>query len=88
MVQRYESEQDNLAKEIERLKQQLADRSHAADGAAKWIEIIKNYAEIIDLDAEIVNTLIDKITVSEAQIVDGQKLQAVNIYYKFVGQVE
>ena len=37
------------------------------------------------LNAKILNELIEKIVVSEKEIIDGEKYQCVHIYYKFVG---
>ena len=34
---------------------------------------------------ELLNELIEKIVVSEKEIIDGEKYQCVHIYYKFVG---
>ena len=37
------------------------------------------------LNAGILNELIEKIVVSEKEIINGEKYQCVHIYYKFVG---
>ena len=37
------------------------------------------------LNPKILNELIEKIVVSEKEIIDGEKYQCVHIYYKFVG---
>ena len=40
---------------------------------------------IQQLNARILNELVEKIVVSEKEIIDGEKYQCVHIYYKFVG---
>ena len=37
------------------------------------------------LTPALLNELIEKIVVSEKEIIDGEKYQCVHIYYKFVG---
>lgn len=34
------------------------------------------------------NTLIDKIVVHEAEVINGEKVQQLDVYYKFVGIVD
>lgn len=44
-------------------------------------------AEIKELTTAIVNRLIEKIEVSEPQTIDGEKVQNIRIFYKFVGEI-
>ena len=49
---------------------------------------IRNYQGIKELDATIINALIDKILVSECEkLTDGTIRQEIKIYYKFIGFV-
>ena len=49
---------------------------------------IRNYQGIKELDATIINALIDKILVSEREkLTDGMVRQEIKIYYKFIGFV-
>ncbi|MPN53368.1 hypothetical protein SDC9_201032 [bioreactor metagenome] len=50
--------------------------------------MIKQYADTIELDAVMLNELIEKITISEPEIIDGERIQTVSIFYKFVGCIE
>ncbi|MBQ9898750.1 MAG: DUF4368 domain-containing protein, partial [Ruminococcus sp.] len=45
------------------------------------------YTDIKDLDSEIINELIDKILVHHKEEIDGNTYQQVEIYYKFVGNL-
>lgn len=51
-------------------------------------EMIKDYANITELFAAMLNTLIDKIVVHEAEVINGEKVQQLDVYYKFVGIVD
>ena len=44
-----------------------------------------DFSALQELNARILNELIEKIVVSEKEIIDGEKYQCVHIYYKFVG---
>lgn len=85
---KYEQEQEELEKliaESERLK-----RESSADtrNAEQFIKTIREYAEITELDAAVLNRLIDRITVCEAEEVDGEMRQKITIYYKFIGSLD
>ena len=60
----------------------------AAD-AEKWIALMKQYVNPVELTAELLNTLIEKITVHEAvKGEDGSREQEVEIYYRFIGKID
>ena len=52
-----------------------------------FIEEIRKYAAIKELDEVVLNRLIKKIMIGEVQKVDGQKIQEVKIIYNFVGEI-
>ncbi|MGP1529359.1 MAG: DUF4368 domain-containing protein [Treponema sp.] len=43
--------------------------------------------EIKELNSVIVNTLIDKVIVSETKMIDGEKCQNIKIIYNFIGEI-
>ncbi len=49
--------------------------------------LFKTKINITELNARILNELIEKIVVHEKEIINGKKYQTVEIYYKFVGLV-
>ncbi len=85
MSKKYEAEQLELDAKIENLKLELDEESATIENVNLWIEQMKTCIEIEELSAPLLNSLIDRITVSEPKIIDNQKVQTVNIYYKFVG---
>jgi len=51
------------------------------------VKLVQNYTKIKKLDRTILSELVDKITVSEAKEIDGNKVTDITIYYRFVSAV-
>ena len=83
----YESEQMQLEKTIGEYEQTLESAKTAESAADKFIGNIREYAEIEELTAAILQTLIEKIVIHTAVVENGVKSQEIEIYYKFVGKV-
>ena len=83
----YEAEQSGLEKRIGEIQNDLDLIQQNRRDSSAWLEIIKEYADIRELDRIVLSELIDKITVSEARMVDGEKVIDVTIYYRFIGAV-
>ncbi len=83
----YETEQAELEKNIESGKAELEAFRQTKQDSTAWLNVIKSYADIQELDRIVLSELIDKITVSESKIVDGEKHVDVTIYYRFVGAI-
>ena len=59
-----------------------------SQGIRDFLSLIRNYQGLKELDATVVNALIDKILVSEREkSADGTVKQEIKIYYKFIGFV-
>jgi len=54
---------------------------------AAWLDLVRNYADIKELDRVVLGELVEKITVGEAQVIDGVKNIDITIYYRFVGAI-
>lgn len=87
MSKKYEVEQSELDDKISRMQLELNEENSTVCNIQLWIDKMKELTYIETLTAPIINSLIDKITVSEPKVIDGDKVQFVNIYYKFVGCV-
>lgn len=88
MTEKYELEQTQLDEKIKQIEGSLSESQKSSDDTKSWIKMIKQYDDTIELDAVMLNELIEKITISEPEIIDGERIQTVNIYYKFVGCIE
>lgn len=58
------------------------------DGASayNWVAIIRKYLDLSELDRSTIDELIDHIEIGERSIVDGQRKQAIKVFYRFIGQ--
>lgn len=52
-----------------------------------FVQEVRKYATIQELDEAVLNRLISKILVGEVRKVDGQRFQEVKIVYNFVGEI-
>ncbi len=66
----------------------LNESYEKSQGIRDFLSLIRNYQGLKELDAMVVNALIDKILVSEREkSADGTVRQEIKIYYKFIGFV-
>lgn len=84
----YEREQAELETKISEMNAQLKANSQNGENAANFVELIKEYSDITELTQALLNTLIDRIEVHEPAEIDGEYVQLVDIYYKFVGKLD
>lgn len=54
----------------------------------KDIRVVRRFTEMQELTPEIVATLIDRVEVGQAQVVDGVKKQEIKIIYNFIGNIQ
>ena len=84
---KYETEQITLESRIEELEKAITLRKTAVEDVDTFVNLIKEYSLITKLDTATLHRLIDKIEVYSAEIIDGEKSQKIEIYYKFVGRI-
>lgn len=88
MAPNYEREQAVLKAQRETLAAEIAQGEEIYDNIEQFLPIIWKYTNITELNAHILNELIEKIVVHEKVVTpDGVKSQQVDIYYKFIGYV-
>jgi len=51
-----------------------------------FMKLAAKYNDVQELDRAIVHELIEKIVVHQAQRIDGQWVQQIDIYYRFIGK--
>ncbi len=59
-------EQQELDEKIQQLRASMEAEQQSMQNAEKWIELIRRYTNITELTADLLNALIEKITVHEA----------------------
>jgi chaperonin cofactor prefoldin len=84
---KYEAEQPLVEKKLEVLKADIDRLSANRRDVSSWIESIRKYTDIQELDRIILGELVEKITVGEAKVIDSVKHLDITIYYRFVGAV-
>lgn len=87
MGRRYEEEQASLEQAISEMEKQREESGREKNNIEQFTRMIKDYAGIEELSAALLNTLIEKVTVGEPKEVDGERIQEVKIYYKFIGNI-
>lgn len=84
----YEREQTELERQIGDLNATIQTSRESSENAANFVSLIKEYSDIDELSQALLNTLIDRIEVHEPEEIDGEYVQLVDIYYKFVGMID
>ena len=85
----YEDEQHKLQKRIVEIEKQLNTDDDAKRSAERFVTAIRNYKDLIELDAELLNRLIDKVTIGEPKVDEnGELQQEITIIYKFIGKFD
>ena len=88
LSQKYQNEQIALEEKLESMKAELDSIQDSEADARKWIDLVRQYSHPTELTAELLNALIDRIYIHESTYDDdGNKLQKIEIHYKFIGNV-
>ena len=86
---KYQQEQIELEEQIASLREEIRKTEQEMIGAEKWVELIKENAVPKELTATLLNTMIEKILIHAPEIDEnGERLQEVEIYYRFIGKIE
>lgn len=88
MQKRFTDEQEGERKKQLSIKGVLDKIEESYQNTESFINLIERYTNIKQLNAEILNQLIDRIVIHEKTVnLDGSKSQRVDIYYRFIGYV-
>lgn len=86
---KYQDEQAQLDEQLKGLKARLNETRQTVSDAEKWMSYVKEAAYPTELTASLLNTLIEKIVVHEAdRYEDGTAEQEIEIYYRFIGKID
>ena len=81
----YDKEQQELKIKIEQLSNEIEIKKKKETDLTQFISNVKKYTEITELTPEILNELIEKILIHQAEKIDDKKVQEIDIYYRGVG---
>ena len=87
LADKYEAEQQELEKRIGDAEQTLKDSQQTVSDVRTWVNAIQQYIDTMELSAPMLHELIEKITVGERKLENGEQTQAITIYYRFVGNI-
>ncbi len=87
IVAGYRQERADLTARLDTLDSVIAEAEQESTRIDEFVELITRYIDVQGLDKAIVHELIEKIVVHQAQRIDGQRTQQIDIYYRFVGQL-
>ncbi|MCM1062717.1 MAG: recombinase family protein, partial [Eubacterium sp.] len=86
---KYQEEQSQLENKKHELQVKLDKSEQDSEGVEKWLTLIRKYTELTELTAPLLNELIDKIVVHQAENDEnGNKTQEIEIFYRFVGKID
>lgn len=85
---KYEAETKNLKARTAEIQTQLAESASKTQNSRDFAALVAPYADITELDEELVHTLIEKIVIHEKEILGGQPVMRIEIYYRFIGKVQ
>ena len=83
----YEAEEKKLKDRYNELQSLLDGFTKQSREAMGFAQLVESYTDITDLTEELLHTLVDKIVVHEKEVVDGETIMRVDIYYRFIGKV-
>jgi len=87
MSHSYEKEQGNLKVLLEELDNQLAEIEIQTLNSYQFRKLIKQYTEVTELTSTLLKELIDKIVLHQSTTINGQKIQRIDIHYRFIGTI-
>ena len=69
------------------LDELLASYTRQNRDAKAFASLVAQYTDITCLTEELVHTLIEKVVVHEKEVIDGETVMRIDIYYRFIGKV-
>ena len=88
MSRRYEDEQKELAEKIKKLRSEIEKQSSRSMTTDIFIGLVRKYTRARKLTPRMLNELIEKIEVFNAEKIDGVWEQRLRIHYNCVGTIE
>ena len=84
---KYEAEQIELQQRLIEMESELNNHQENRKNILDFVQNIKRFSGIKKLTASIVNSIIERITISESHNESGEFNQIIKIYYRFIGKI-
>ena len=87
MSRRYEEEQKELSEKIKKFRSEIEKQSSRATSTDMFVSIVRKYTRARKLTPRMLNELVEKIEVYNAEKIDGEWVQRLRIHYNCVGEM-
>ena len=87
MSRRYEDEQKELVEKIKKLRSEIEKQSSQAMTTDMFISLVRKYTRARKLTPRMLNELVEKIEVYNAEKIDGAWEQRLRFHYNCVGEI-
>ena len=87
MSRRYEEEQKELSDKIKKLRSEIEKQNSRAASTDMFVSIVRKYTRARKLTPRMLNELVEKIEVYNAERIDGEWVQRLRIHYNCVGEM-
>lgn len=88
LLAEYEAEQKTLQASVTEAEQRVSSFEEDTVRVEQFMELAKKYTDFSELTTMMINEFIDKIIVHAPEKIDGDRVQEVEIYLKFIGHFE
>ena len=88
LLPEYEEEQKALISAVSEAEERLSAFEEDTARVEQFLALAKKYTDFSELTTTMINEFIDKILVHEPEKVDGDRVQEVEIYLKFIGRFD
>ncbi len=88
MSEKYEQEQAELEQAIAQGEQELAAYQESEVNVDQFLKLIRRYTEFNELTTPMMNQFVDKVIVHQAEKIDGERVQEVEIYLNYIGKID
>ena len=88
LLAEYEAEQKALTASVSEMETQMSAFAEDTDRAKQFLELARKYTDFSELTTPMINEFVEKIIVHAPEKIDGDRVQEVEIYLRFIGRFE
>ena len=85
---KYDEEQKDIVEKIKTLSAEISEKKSKTITSDMFLGAVRKYTRIKELTPQILNELIEKIEVYQAEKIDGKTVQKLKIHYNCIGTME
>lgn len=81
------TEQKQLKSRLSELQKEIDSVSGLNDNAGRFLDLVRKYDSITELDAEIIRTFVSKVIVHQSDKSGGHRRQQIDVEFNLIGEV-